>query len=82
MFEEDLALKPVNINFSPGVEYWGKSRKWQGIPGIERAANERLWAVRYSGGCTEVKAGMSWSTGNKTRMSAPLPHSSSACVSL
>lgn len=50
---KDLALNPVNVNFSPGPQYAEKSRKWQGIPGIELAANGRLWAAWYSGGCTE-----------------------------
>lgn len=50
---KDLAFEPVNINFSPGLQYAEKSRKWQGIPGIERAANGRLWAAWYSGGCSE-----------------------------
>lgn len=34
----DLSLKLVAINFSPGSQYAEKSRKWQDIPGIERAA--------------------------------------------
>ncbi len=49
----DLALEPVAINFSPGGRYAERSRKWQGIPGIERAPNGRLWATWYTGGCTE-----------------------------
>lgn len=53
MTDDNLALKPVSINFSPGPEYWEKSRKWQGIPGIERAPNGRLWAAWYTGGRTE-----------------------------
>lgn len=53
MTDDNLALKPVKINFTPGSEYWEKSRKWQGIPGIERAPNGRLWATWYTGGRTE-----------------------------
>jgi len=49
----DLALEPVAVNLSPGPEYAEASRKWQGIPGIERAPNGRLWATWYSGGRTE-----------------------------
>ncbi len=50
---EDLALKPVPVNFHPGPEYGHLARNWQGIPGIERAPNGRLWATWYSGGRTE-----------------------------
>jgi hypothetical protein len=50
---KDLALEPADINFSPGLQYAEKSRKWQGVPGIERSANGRLWATWFSGGCTE-----------------------------
>jgi hypothetical protein len=53
MTDDNLALKPVKINFSPGPEYSEKSRKWQGIPGIERAPNGRLWATWYTGGRAE-----------------------------
>lgn len=52
-FDRDLALEPVEINFSPGPQYAEKSRKWQGVPGLERAANGRLWATWFSGGCSE-----------------------------
>jgi predicted neuraminidase len=38
---------------SPGPEYADDTRLWQGIPGIERASNGRLWALWYSGGKTE-----------------------------
>lgn len=51
--EKPLALRPVEINFSPGPEYAEAARKWQGVPGIERAANGRLWATWYTGGRTE-----------------------------
>ena len=51
--DEDLSLQPVTINHSPGQEYDQSTRNWQGIPGIERAANGRLWAAWYSGGRAE-----------------------------
>jgi len=50
---KDLALEPVAVKFSPGPEYAEARRKWQGVAGIERASNGRLWATWYSGGCTE-----------------------------
>lgn len=37
----------------PGPEYADAGRMFQGIPGIERAANGRLWATWYGGGVTE-----------------------------
>lgn len=49
----DLALQRVPINHSPGPAYQQAARNWQGIPGIERAANGRLWATWYTGGRTE-----------------------------
>ena len=42
-------MHPPRIVFSPGPEYGTHARQWQGIPGIERAANGRLWATWYSG---------------------------------
>src|SRR5262245_36558023 len=47
---EDLALHAPPINTAPGREYADDMRFFQGIPGIERAANGRLWAVWYAGG--------------------------------
>ena len=47
---EDPALLPPRILGSPGPAYGDQQRRWQGIPGLERAANGRLWAVWYSGG--------------------------------
>ena len=41
------------VNTSPGPTYHSNARLWQGIPGIERAANGRLWATWYSGGKRE-----------------------------
>ena len=37
------------VNFKPGPEYGSEARKYQGIPGIERAPGGRLWAVWYAG---------------------------------
>lgn len=51
--QKDLALEPVNINYSPGSQYTEKNHKWQGVPGIERASDGRLWATWFSGGCSE-----------------------------
>ena len=42
-------IYPPRIVFSPGLEYGTRARQWQGIPGIERAANGRLWATWYTG---------------------------------
>ncbi len=49
----DAALIPPFINTSPGGAYHTKSRRWQGIPGIEITSAGRLWATWYSGGYTE-----------------------------
>jgi predicted neuraminidase len=51
--EPNLAATPATADFSPGPEYAGSARRFQGIPGIERAANGRLWATWYGGGTTE-----------------------------
>ncbi len=50
---DDAALQSVPVNLSPGAEYADKTRRFQGIPGIERAKNGRLWATWYAGGITE-----------------------------
>lgn len=47
---ENLSLQAPRIVCSPGPEYAADRRAWQGIPGIERAANGRLWAAWYTGG--------------------------------
>ncbi len=63
----------VSINTSPGPEYADQARCFQGIPGIERAENGRLWATWYGGGVTEdqnnyvmlatsIDDGKTWST--------------------
>src|SRR6185437_8156173 len=46
----DEALQPPPVNTHPSAEYADDTRIFQGIPGIERAANGRLWATWYSGG--------------------------------
>lgn len=47
------ALESCALQFEPGARYAASTRRWQGIPGIERAANGRLWATWYSGGDNE-----------------------------
>lgn len=47
---EDAALATPPVIFDPGPEYAGGERLFQGIPGIERAPNGRLWATWYGGG--------------------------------
>jgi hypothetical protein len=47
---EDPALQAPPVNTRPGPEYADSTRAFQGIPGIERAASGRLWAVWYAGG--------------------------------
>lgn len=49
----DAALAPPPVILNPGPEYGPETRPFQGIPGIERAANGRLWATWYGGGPTE-----------------------------
>ena len=44
------ALQSPSINTQPGPEYADGTRAFQGIPGIQRAANGRLWALWYAGG--------------------------------
>ncbi len=51
---DELALRAPIINTSPGREYADEKRMFQGIPGIERASNGRLWAVWYGGGTGET----------------------------
>lgn len=50
---QDIALEPPQILANPGPGYGADTREFQGIPGIERAANGRLWATWYGGGPTE-----------------------------
>lgn len=49
----DPALLPPPVLTEPGPEYADDRRMFQGIPGIERAGNGRLWALWYSGGTGE-----------------------------
>jgi hypothetical protein len=42
-------MDTLQVNFKPGPEYGSDERKYQGIPGIERAPGGRLWAVWYAG---------------------------------
>ncbi len=51
--QDDPALVAPPINTHPGKEYSDETRLFQGIPGIERAANGRLWALWYAGGTGE-----------------------------
>ncbi len=46
---DELCRTPPPVIFAPGPEYGSEARKYQGIPGIERAPNGRLWAVWYAG---------------------------------
>jgi len=39
----------TKIIFDPGKEYCSESRRWQGVPSIEKTGN-RLWAAWFSGG--------------------------------
>jgi len=50
---KDPALQPPPVNTAPGPEYSAAIRMFQGIPGIERAKNGRLWALWYGGGMDE-----------------------------
>lgn len=49
----ELSLVAATVNLSPGEPYADAARQWQGIPGIARTRNGRLWATWYSGGATE-----------------------------
>ncbi len=51
------SLVPPQINLSPGPEYADTTRIFQGIPGMERATNGRLWALWYAGGPDEPGEG-------------------------
>lgn len=48
LHDESLVAPAVQIN--PPANYAAQNRLWQGIPGIERAPNGRLWALWYTGG--------------------------------
>lgn len=51
--KKDPALVAPPVNTNPGKEYADETRLFQGIPGLERAANGRLWALWYAGGTGE-----------------------------
>ena len=46
----DAALQPTPLQCDPPARYRSATRRFQGIPGIERAAGGRLWATWYAGG--------------------------------
>ena len=48
------SMTPARVSLHPDRPEWKTAgRMWQGIPGIERTANGRLYACWYSGGKTE-----------------------------
>lgn len=51
--KSDPALVAPPVNTNPGPEYADNTRMFQGIPGMERATNGRLWALWYAGGTGE-----------------------------
>jgi predicted neuraminidase len=52
--QEDLFLKPLVVKEADKMgPYLNPTRKWQGIPGLERTASGRLWATWYTGGSGE-----------------------------
>ncbi len=55
--KDDPARLPPPVNTTPGPEYADKTRIFQGIPGLERARNGRLWATWYAGGPDEPGEG-------------------------
>jgi len=68
----DVARKAPPLNFAPGPQFADGVRRFQGIPGIERAPGGRLWATWYGGGngedrhnyillVTSADDGASWS---------------------
>ena len=46
-------LQPPRVMFRPGREYSDETRKFQGIPTLERTPLDRFWAAWYGGGITE-----------------------------
>lgn len=46
----DPAMQAPPVVLNPGPDYAPQTRVFQGIPGIERAPNGRLWATWYGGG--------------------------------
>lgn len=56
MAKDQALLAPV-VNTTPGPHYADDTRIFQGIPGLERAKNGRLWALWYAGGPDEPGEG-------------------------
>ena len=72
MTTDESCLSVPEVIHSPRGQYADDLRKFQGIPGIERAANGRLWATWYGGGegegqqnyimlATSADDGLTWS---------------------
>lgn len=54
MKKRELALQVPKVFINPGEDQYSSTRRmFQGIPGIERAANGRLWVSRFSGSTGE-----------------------------
>ena len=51
--DRDLALVPPTVNTNPDARYAYANRSWQGIPGLERTQQGRLWVTWYTGGTGE-----------------------------
>jgi len=50
----EQALQPPRVFINPDESQYSSTRRmFQGIPGIERAANGRLWVSRFSGSTGE-----------------------------
>ena len=50
---EEAFLWAPEVVFPPGPKYADDSRRFQGIPSVERARSGRLWATWYGGGIDE-----------------------------
>lgn len=50
---EEIARRTPPVHRPPGPKYAADTRAFQGIPGLERASNGRLWATWYGGGPDE-----------------------------
>lgn len=55
--DREPALVAPEPRFDPGPTYAAETRRFQGIPGIERAPGGRQWAVWYAGGPDEGTEG-------------------------
>jgi Carbohydrate esterase, sialic acid-specific acetylesterase/BNR repeat-like domain len=56
-FAKAADLPVARVLIQPGADYEDTKRVWQGIPGIERADNGRLWATWYTGDVGEGAMG-------------------------